>query len=513
MAKVSRVHPLKSDAAGLTFWLLTLAPALALAGSVKLAPYVSLSQRYSDNINLSATAPASSFVFTVNPGLHLRSKGGRVSYDVDYGLDSLYYTNSTGGNTLNHTLNFSSRAELLEDRLMLLLSARAHQQNTSLTGAKGGSDALTSGLSGGNAGSSTSYYQTNNKSKIRSMSVQPIWRERFGPHAQLEVSLQNTVTQTDSGAGVTRSVGNNLNLGLASGPSNPRLPWSLRYSQQTTGTGGASTRLSTTSANLSYVPSAKLRYSLAFGQDSNDGSTSGLTSSEGPYWSLGVGWAPSNRLSLDASAGRRRNSTSYGLNATYRHRRFSAALRYSESLQDSYAEVNSIEAFDLYTCPDASAPIPVAAGSGAPAAGCTLVLAAILAQVPRVTNLISLSRSWSGNASYRLGSGLFTVALSSTRRDLVGSAIAGEQDQSTALTGAWSQRLGPRMASILSLSRSSATSNGLNSSDSALTWSLTRNLAPDAVGAIDLRHMERGAGSSTGAYSENSFSTRINMNF
>jgi uncharacterized protein (PEP-CTERM system associated) len=401
---------------------------------------------------------------------------------------------------------------LLEDRLMLLMSSRAHQQSTSLTGASAGGSSLTAGLSG-DTGSSTSYYQTNNKTKVRSFSVQPIWRERFGPHAQFEASLQNTATQTDSGAGVTRSVGNSLNLGLANGTSNPRFPWSLRYSQQQTGSAGASTRLSTTSASLGYAPSAKLRYSLAFGQDSNDGSTSGLTSSEGPYWSLGVGWTPSNRLSLEASAGRRRNSTSYGLNATYRHRRFSAALRYSESLQDSYAEVNSIEAFDLYTCPDATAPIPVAAGTGAPAAGCTLVLAAVLAQVPRLTNLISLNRAWSGNASYRLGSGLFTVALSSTRRDLVGSAIAGEQDQSTAISGAWSQRLGSRMASILTLSRSSASSSGLNSNDSALAWTLTRNLAPDAVGAIDLRHVERGAGGSTGAYSENSLSTRINMNF
>lgn len=490
---------------------MALSPLYASASVLRITPSVTASLLYSDNVNLSSTAANASFVTSITPGVKIKSTGGRAAFDVGYNLDAQLYSNSASGNSLSHQLSLSGNVELLEDRLMLLLASRMSRQSTSLTGASGGNANLSSGL----GGASSSYYDTSNRSTVRSLSVQPVWRTRFGADAQVEASWQSTLTLTEAEAtGTTaRNSGNNLTLSLSSGQRFLRTPWSLRYTSQKSGGAGSSSRIYSLSGTIGYQPSPRTRYSLTFGQDGSNAATSDLSALDGPYWNLGVFWSPSSRISLEASAGRRRGSTSFGLNSTYRHRRYALALRYNETVQDSYAEVTTTEAYDLYTCPGVSAPVPVAAGAGAPAAGCTLVLAAAQVQVASLGSALSLSKSWSGNASYNLGNSLITIALTSTRRDLVGNAISGDSDESTSLSGAWSLRLGPRMGSVLSLSRSRAESAGAESEDTALGWTLTRRLAPDATGAIDLRHMQRGSGSSTGGYSENSISTRINMNF
>ncbi|MBI5329090.1 MAG: TIGR03016 family PEP-CTERM system-associated outer membrane protein [Betaproteobacteria bacterium] len=494
-------------------WLL-LMPGLAAAANSRFSPYVNMTERYSDNVSLSSTAPVASFVTEVNPGFRYLSKGGKGDINLDYSLGALMYTQG-GSSDTNHQLSLIANSELFSDQLKINAVARISQQFTSQTGAASGGSALLSSLTG--APNNANYYSTSNKTTSQTLGLTPQWRMKFGNSAQLDARWQITraSTRATSGGASTRSSGNNINLDLTSGGATRRAPWSVNYSLSESGSpGSAKTRLTTLSGTLGYQYSNKTRFNLTFGQDSNNGSTSGLSSSEGPYWNLGASWAPSSRLTLEASAGRRRNASSYSLNLNYRHRRFTLATRYSESMQDTYSQLTATEAFDIYLCQGSTAPVAVNAGSGPPAENCTLSLAAAPVQVSNLTSAISLSKAWSGNLSYNLGGGnLLTLALSSTQRDLLGSATAGDSDSTFTTGGAWSLRMGPRMTSVLSLSKSHAEGAGSESDDRTLGWMLTRQLGQDATGVIDLRRLERTSGASTGAFSENSISARVNMSF
>lgn len=78
-------------------------------------------------------------------------------------------------------------------------------------------------------------------------------------------------------------------------------------------------------------------------------------------------------------------------------------------------------------------------------------------------------------------------------------------------------RLSPRLSSTLSLASIHTESSAIQNDDWNLAWVLSYRLACLATGAVELRRVERdsnsGAGTSTGPYTENSLSARLNMSF
>jgi uncharacterized protein (PEP-CTERM system associated) len=488
-------------------------PAVASAADWKFTPTFSASERYSDNITLSSNDRESSFVTELRPGFSFSRKGARLRANVDYGLQGLLYTHDSGANTVNNQLSARLNSELIEENLFLDATARIGQQSRNLTGRSGVGNYNTSG----------------NVGETRSFSLSPSWRSRFGNTARLDARWNLTYTDTDS-SGFSGSTGNNLNVGLSSGSAFNQMPWGLDYRVSHSDASGAGNRNSSLSGNLGYAFTPKTRLNLSVGRDDNNGRTAGFNRAGGNWWNLGASWAPTSRTSFNASAGKRFGGDSYGLNLSHRTRNTTWGLRYSESLLDSFQQATSTLGVNNYECTSAGQTqiFPALQGSDFDnvlqnAVNCTFIDPLNFNQYPQA-NLIDefdhafildttiLSKSWSGMVSYRTGKSTFSGTLQRSEREFLAAATK-TTDEQYSLSGSWSLRLGPRTSSHLSLSVRHAESGLSESDDWTVGWALTRRLAADATGVLELRRVQRDSGSSTGGYAENSIAARLNMSF
>ena len=85
-------------------------PSIGHAAQWRVNSGVSVSERYSDNDNLSATDKESKFVTVVSPDISLAgSGGGRIDYDVLAALT--HHESSDGEDSTNPRLNGNANAE------------------------------------------------------------------------------------------------------------------------------------------------------------------------------------------------------------------------------------------------------------------------------------------------------------------------------------------------------------------------------------------------------------------
>lgn len=469
--------------------LLILLPVTAFAVDWKFSPKISLSERYSDNITLSAVNPESSFMTEVTPGFNLSHKGGRVSLSVDYGLQALLYSYDGDSNSFGNQLFANFKSELIEDRFYLDADARITQQNTKLTGATG----------------SGSYNVTGNRSETRSVSITPAWRTKITNSAQFDARWQLSYSNSDSGA-ISGTVDSVLGLNLTSGSVFNSVPWSLSYRLQNNDGVASANRYSSLSGSLGYVLSPKTRLNLTVGNDSNNGSTVGFNRASGINWGLGLNWNPSARTGFGVTVGHRYSGNSYGLDFTHRTRKSTWSIRYSENIVDTFGQINGE---DTYLCNGFQVRVP--AGTTPDFAVCPVpILINRHSDSTQLVNDTTLNKAWSGAASYNAGKSTLSLSLNKSRRELL---TAGTSDESNNFGGSWSLRLNPRLISALSVSSNHAKTVLSKSDDWMFVWSLTRRLSEKTTGALEASRVERGAGSTSGAYKENSVSAHVNMSF
>lgn len=471
----------------------------ARAGDVSFKPTVTLNERYSDNVKLASINPIDSFVTEVRPGFVLNRAGARAEFSVDYGLQALLYSHDSDANAYNNQLSARFKSGWLDEHFVIDGEARIGQQNTNSTGALG----------------TGNYNLTNNRSETRSFGITPTWTSRFGNQANFEARWQFSYADSDSVA-LPATNSNNLSLSLANGRSFNRLLWGVNYRLQNSDANATGNQSSTFSGNIGFLYSPKTRFNLTVGTDSNNGKTTGFNQASGLFWNAGVNWSPSLRTTLSATAGKRYNGNSYGLDFTHRTRKSTWALRYSEEIIDAYAQVTALGAFDVYDC--AGIPKFVVAGGSAPdSSECgglppQLVFAAGILPYSQLVNGFNLTKSWSGVTTYKTGKSVFSLNLNSSRRELLATNSA---DDTYSLGGSWALRIGPRLRSTVLANSSHAETATAQSDDWSMAWLLAYQFSRQTTGQLELRRVERtsGTGTAAGAYEENSVSARLNMSF
>lgn len=474
--------------------LACLFPVVASAGDWQFTPTLSVQERFSDNISLSSADKESSFMTEVTPGFKLSGKGGKGTVSVNYGLQGLMYTHDSGENTLNNQLSAALKSEILDDSFLLDASARVAQQNSSLV----------SGAVGvGN------YNTTGNRTETRSASITPSWRGRFGNTAQWDARWQ--LTYADSDGALSGTTGSNLSLGLNSGSAFRQVPWGVSYRRQNNDGQASATRTTSLSGTVGYVFSPKTRLNLTYGQDSNNGSSAGFNKVGGSFWNLGLNWSPTLRTSLSATAGHRHGGSSYGLNFSHRTRKTTWGLRYNEAIEDTFSQITSTGAYDIYLCGASPVIVPIGSGSPDPAlCGEEPAFPAQFLDSTQLVNDTTLNKTWNASVTYKAGKSTFSGHLNKSRRTLLTS---GNQDDHYSLGGNWTLQLGPRMTSTLSLNTSSAESGSTQNENWTIAWILSRSFSKQATGALEVRRLERDDDSSGGNYKENSVSARLNLSF
>lgn len=507
------------------FLLACLISAPVWAGDWKFTRSISLSERYTDNVDLEPNGQADSdWITEISPRITMSRNGARIKANVDYSLQGLLYANDSDQNDLRHNLNGRVNAELAKELFFLDASARISHQLLSLADAGGLGDPVGIG----------------NTTAVGSYSLSPYLKHRFGSAATVEARLtQDGVFISDSAVSDTNST--RYQLSAVSGNYFPPLSWAANYTKSDTrnsGSGASDSGNESASANARYRLSRKFGLLAQASMEKND--FTGASNQIRDYSSYGFGafYTPSRRVSMDvlfndsdngsfvsgsltlnptlrtsitASTSERAYGRTHSLNLAHRTRKSNWSLRYSDELTTSQQQfLNNFGNADFYTCPNGEFYQQVGAP---PLVGCTFVGTLPLISQNQV-NQTYLAKNLIGSVSYTLRRNTWQLSLFNNQRDFLGPA--GGSDKTRGLQASWSLRPAAHTTFTLSGGVSRNEISGTPSREDDL-WNLsllaTRQFLPKVSGSVEVRHQERNSSDATGGYDENSVAARLNMSF
>ncbi|BAN36751.1 hypothetical protein SCD_n02952 [Sulfuricella denitrificans skB26] len=487
------------------------------AAEWKISPSLDLKETYTDNVKLAPSGQEKSeFITQVNPGISLTGTGPRLKLNASYVMQNLVYAEESSQNTMNHLLNASANAELVDDLLFLDGRAAISQQNISLSGPQAADNVNTTG----------------NRTEVQTYSVSPYLRHKFSNFASTEVRYTHDEVST-GGSGLWNSQSDRIQLGLNSGSAFSTLGWGLNYSSGKTSYGNTTNTpdidTEVLSGNLSYPVTPKFRLTATGGYEKNNYISIG-TKPDGSFWSAGFSWTPSATTSLDASAGRRFFGDTYSLAASHRTRLTTWSLGYSEditSTRDQFLIPATIDtASFLNQLLAATMPDPVIRKLYVDAI--TLRVGPSLAEsVNYLTNRLFLQKRLQASVAVTGAKNTLILSLFHATRDaqtsqtqdstLFGSSALALSDSTKQVGGNafWNWRIGPRTSANINAgyTRNSYPSLGRTDNDKTIRLSLTRQFQPKLNGSVELRRLQRDSSQDSGDYSENALTASLFMRF
>lgn len=475
---------------------------LALSGAAAAADWkftagVDAKETYTDNVALNASGTkASDFITSITPSFGVKKDGARLKVDAQYALQNLFYVQDSARNSLYHHLNAHAKAELYQQELFLDAAALVSQAVIS--------PLVASGTDNLNA--------TNNIANVRTFTLSPYWVHRFGSTAALNV--RDSVSRISNDAGtISNSTNNALTAGLTSGSAFGRVSWGLNYSQQHSAYQNRSNvTLTTTTASLGYLLSARLRLTGAVGNENNQFSTNTGETPGGVFWNTTASWSPSTRTSVDFGFGHHfyGNSWNFAFKTRGPHATWSGD--YSESLNTSN---NQFATSALL--------------------GTTSTQQAVSLNQNILTNQVFLSKRFSTAFSWTKGKSDFKIDAFHSRQTtqidqntntsltLASSSLINNSDiflstnnvNQIGVNGSWNWKFNPRISSNVSLGVTRNSYANLNRTDttSSVQVGLNRKFSADLTGALSLRHQARSSDQNASDFTENSLSGSVNYKF
>ncbi len=486
-------------------------------------PSVGASATYTDNANQSENNPEDALVLTVQPGFSLISQGSRrVQASLNYNLTGVARFSEDNSTDAFHNLGAVGKAELVEDFLFVDGTASVSQNLISLVGSP--ADATVN---------------SSNRATTGVYSISPYVVKRLGTFATAQARY-TTGGALFSDNAASDSVSNAFTAGLASGTRFDDLNWSVNYSLRqldTNGTAG-NTTFERASATLGYALTRKFRVFGTYGEEWNDFISASQI--DGSFYSVGLGWAPTRRTSLEASVGERYYGRTYSFSGSHRTRASNWRVSYSEDVSDISQQLlqdsgrifwvcNSGTAVRLVETRDFTAPTGFGTCNG-PYTGAQVALGLNTQGVPlseliaagfvntSVANGIFVIKVFNAGVSWTLGRMGLGLSAFDTRR--IYQSIAGGEDHTQGVTGSVSYRLDPRtnLNTSLSLNRINASAALLSAAareDDVWTLSvgLNRQFAKDLTGSLAFRHTQRDSNVANSNYAENSLTVSASMRF
>ncbi len=406
-----------------------------MAGDWTVVPRFTLSQTYSDNINLSPTNREDDFVTRVTPGLSLRGKGARVEASIDYNLQSLTYINSNNRNSLHHQLQGNVDTEIIRDRFFVDANASSFQALIDTNGRFSNRR-----FSLGNS----------NRTNVITWGIRPYFKHHFGNWADLVSGIGYSDTFTDNGAGGGGG-GLRYDAALTSGTRFSRLQWAVKYQRREI---SGSRRGNRTESNFGDVRvTAKYALSRAFSFDSmigfEDNQYSGMGRRSRFIWSVGGTFTPNRRTSLSGSYGERTFGSTKQFSFRHRRRRIAISGQYREELRTSNDILRSQvlvpqtdafgnQIFDPFGQNNFDVPLDVLT----------------------ITDDVFVDRSFNAQVSYFKRRDTFTVGVYRSDRE---SQQGQESQQATGFNASWQHTFSRRLAGGIRGSFQDGSGGGLNS--------------------------------------------------
>ena len=488
--------------AGFVFMAMAYAmPAHAL--DWRLERSVGESASMTDNANQSATDPENALILSVTPSFMLRSQGSRrVQATLQYGLTGVARFGESDSTDLYHNLNAIGKAELIDDFLFIDGSARISQELISLLGAPADAE-----------------INDSNRATVGTYTISPYIQQRIGTfaNAQARYTHSGAIFQDNV---ASDAASNAFSASLNSGTRFTDLSWGLNYSIRDVSNRDSNVSDSTfksATASAGYVLTRTFRVFGTVGQEWNDFLSTSET--DGTSWSVGAGWAPTRRTSLEASVGERFFGTTYSATARHRTRTSNWNLSYVEDVNDISQFLGTTGTMYDYLClvdgeivffddwPFSFPPAPTNCVSFNAKPGLLFDL----------RNGVFVSKTLRAGVSWGKGKLNYSLNAFDTRRDY---QLLDSEDRSRGVTGAVNYRYAPKTNVIgsVGLTRNevpAALSGTTDREDDLLTLSLGINhqFATDLSGALTFRHTQRDSNVADADYEENRLTASVNMRF
>lgn len=445
-------------------------------------PRVTLGETYSDGES-DFDNNAGGWVTDLTPGFSLRRQGSRVKTDINYSLNNLYYHDDSELD-LRHQLGGSILSEVLQRELFV--DSRFNK-----------SDRIISPLGATNL---DSRLQRSNLTSSTNWSIGPRWERRLGDVASSTVRYEvNRVSY--SGGAADDSWGSSLVAGLSSGSMFSDWFWSADYSKNDIRYSGEEghDKFEMYSGTLGYNLTRKLNVYLTVGDENNQFRNS-VGDTGGSYWSVGTGFSPSVRTSINASVGKRFFGDTYSFSLNHSARRWNVTASRSQTItttrQRQLGEIFLI-------CPPE---IP----------NCTPAEAIAFGVDIGVRDGTYIQKSLVGAATYTLAKSSWTFSVFDEERTFRDGS--GGDDQSSGTTVGWNWRFGPR-TSVHASSGWTRYKFSTGASTEVDRWFLRtgvdRDLAPDLTGSLNYTHQKRSSdgGTERGRKGGNTISAHLHKTF
>ncbi|MBC7502266.1 MAG: TIGR03016 family PEP-CTERM system-associated outer membrane protein [Herminiimonas sp.] len=463
-------------------------------------PGLELRQSYSDNVRLqTAGQEHADFVTEIVPNFSLTGVGRRLRVNANYAVDGLLYQRDSRLNNVLQTMQGDARAELVDDLLYFDAKASIAQQSINAFG-----PAITDNINA-----------AVNRAEVRTLSLSPYVRHRFGNLASAEARYSHDTFDSDNQQIASAKI-DRIAVTLNSGSGFRNLGWGITHSQQRNDYGNSpSVDISSSLASVRYAVTSTFAVTATAGYE-KFGYVALTDRSEGGSGSIGFSWQPSSRTMVEASAGRRFFGDTYTLKATHRARRSVWTISYNEDITTTQSQAQtqtqargggiSSAGFlnQLWTnsIPDAAvrrdavdafirdSGLPPSLSSGTNSFSNRFFLQKNLqasVALNGIRNTVVLSAY---NTRRTAQSGLNT---GTTPFGLVGLLDESDNIRQTGIQGVWSSRLSPNTNVNLSggLSKVQASTGSREDRVKSVSLALTHRFSPKLRGAVELRRMRQ----------------------
>ena len=474
---------------------------------------LSLMETYSDNINLAPSgSERSDLVTTISPSLRVTRLSPRLTLNLGYSPQLLYYASGTNGTTIHNYLDAAANATLVQNLLYFDAQGNVSQQNVSPFGA------LAANTVNGSS----------NRVETRSFSLGPSIRSRLGNDLSYRAGYRYSTTSSDSNA-LSRNNTDQIYGVVETSTSFRDLGVSANFDRTDIRYGGQNEILTENiGTTLTYVVSPTLRLRAGVGYDRNDYPSFPDRNLDGPSYFGGFDWTPSRNTGLNAQIGHRYFGNTANILFTQRTPRTVFNVSYTRDQTTSSQSFGGLVANPNYALLDqllqASIPDPV---RRAQAVTATLSQAGLptsrFDQIGFVSNQLYLQKRF--DVSLALLGVRNTVTFDVYRSEsqalsaLSFSNDVFNQSQSFRQRGAsatWTYRLGPRTTTTVTAQklRNESLVGTANTRQRIVTASVNRQIGRRTSGSLQYRNSRQdGSGVGSGNYHENALIGSIRFDY
>ncbi|WP_075794071.1 TIGR03016 family PEP-CTERM system-associated outer membrane protein [Massilia putida] len=282
----------------------------------KVTPTIQLRESYSDNAGNQPDEQArGSFISEAAPNLVISGTGSRLKFNASAEWHKYVYSNDDMPNVRNSDRSYQASAQAVAVKELLYVDATA-------SGSRQAVSAF--GPVPNNS------YTANNSADIRTWSISPYLRHRFGSTATMTARLSRDSVESGSNSGFGNSLASTRAFDVTSGPAFPDLGWNVHYSHQDMNaqlTGNTTTENSL--AGLQYRLTPHLSVTSSVGYDKYQYRAL-AERTRGRSWSGGFIWQPSSRTRVSATYGRRYFGKTGSFDGSYRTQHSIWSLTYAD---------------------------------------------------------------------------------------------------------------------------------------------------------------------------------------